>query len=65
MLSEPSFIYPFSNHVRLQGVQTLPGEGQSCCGEFCTCLQVFHTDLESTARSDSLKVFQEGKRLES
>lgn len=32
--------------------------------EFCTCLQVFHMDPESPARSDSLKVFQDSERLE-
>lgn len=65
MLSEPSFISHFSSHIPLQGVQMLPGEGLSCCGEFCTCPQVFHTHLESAARSDSLKVFRDGDRLES
>lgn len=65
MLSEPSFISHFSNHVPLQGVQMVPGEGRSCCGEFCTCLQVFHTDLVPAARSDSFKVFRDSERLES
>lgn len=65
MLSELSFISHFSNHVHLQGVQTLPGEGLACCGQFCNCLQGFHMDLESAARSDSLKVFRDTERLES